>query len=191
MLDYVGCGEVVIGAGSVIESGVQLGHRTGGKLRIGKNAFIRSGSVIYSDATIGDNFRSGHNILIREDTSIGDDVLVGTNSVVDGNCVIGNDVCMQTSVYIAAHTTIEDKVFMGPCCVTTNDRYMQQGSTLKGSLIKKEARIGANAVILPELVIGPNAVIGAGSVVTKNVEGDQAVFGNPARVSTGKSAVNL
>jgi len=50
---------------------------------------IGSGAVIYSGAKIGDNFRSGHNILIRENSGIGNSVLVGTNSVIDGECQTG------------------------------------------------------------------------------------------------------
>ena len=33
---------------------------------IGKNAFIRSNSVIYDNTEIGDNFRTGHGVVIRK-----------------------------------------------------------------------------------------------------------------------------
>lgn len=42
--------------------------------------------------------------------------------------------------------------------------------------------IGANALIMNGVSIGPNAIVGAGSVVTKNVEPGTVVAGNPARV---------
>lgn len=42
--------------------------------------------------------------------------------------------------------------------------------------------IGANSIILPNIKIGPNAVVAAGSVVTKNVEPNTVVGGNPAKV---------
>jgi acetyltransferase-like isoleucine patch superfamily enzyme len=48
--------------------------------------------------------------------------------------------------------------------------------------VKKRARIGANATILPGLIIGENAFIGAGSVVTKDVPDNAVVAGNPARL---------
>jgi acetyltransferase-like isoleucine patch superfamily enzyme len=47
--------------------------------------------------------------------------------------------------------------------------------------IKKHAIIGANAVILPGLVIGEGAAIGAGSVVTKECEPWTIYVGSPAR----------
>jgi len=171
----------VLGTGVTLGDNVILGHRDDGVLTIGDNALIRSGSVIYSGVKIGKNFRTGHNILIRENTVISDNVLIGTNSVVENECKIGNDVSIQTGVYITTKTTIEDGVFMGPCSVTTNDKYMQVGATLIGPTIKKRARIGANAVLLPGVIVGEDAVVGSAAVVTKNVPDKATVAGNPAR----------
>lgn len=42
--------------------------------------------------------------------------------------------------------------------------------------------IGCNTTILPDVRIGPNVVIGAGSVVTKDIEPNSVVAGNPAKV---------
>jgi acetyltransferase-like isoleucine patch superfamily enzyme len=175
-------GKVNIGEGSTIQDNVILGSAEDGNLSIGKSAVIRSGSVIYSGVSIGDNFRSGHNILIRENSKIGDNVLVGTNAVIDGDCKIGNNVSLQTGVYITRYTTIEDNVFLGPLCVTTNDKYMRYGATLKGPVIKQGARIGANATIMPGISVGKGAVVSAGSVVTKDVPPYKVVIGVPARV---------
>jgi acetyltransferase-like isoleucine patch superfamily enzyme len=175
-------GKVTIGEGTTVQENVILGSAEDGELGIGKDCTIRSGTVIYSGVKIGDNFRSGHNVLIRENTKIGDNVLVGTSSVIDGDCKIGNNVSIQTGVYITRYTTIEDGVFLGPFCVTTNDKYMKYGVTLKGPVIKQRARIGANATIMPGITIGENAVVGAGAVVTKNVKPSEIVAGIPARV---------
>lgn len=174
-------GRVNIGVGTVIEDNVILGHLEEGTVIIGENSLIRSGSIIYSNVRIGKNFNTGHNVLIRENTEIGDNVLIGTNSVVDGNCKIGSGVKGQTNVYIAAYTTIEDDVFMGPCSVTTNDKYMIYGVDLKGPIIKKGAKIGANSTILPGIIIGEGVTIGAGAVVTKDVADGDIVVSNPAR----------
>jgi len=171
---------VQIGGGAIIDDGVVLGHQDGGKLVIGPGARIRSGTIIYSGVTIGDNFKTGHHALIREDTVIGDDVLAGTGVVIDGHCRIGNNVSMQTNAYVTANTVLEDDVFMGPCSVTTNDKYMVQGAELTGATIKKGARIGANATVLPGIIVGECAVVGAGAVVTKNVGAGETVVGTPA-----------
>ena len=64
-----------------IQENVVIGQKYKGRSQppvIGKNAFIRSNSVIYDDTEIGDNFRTGHGIVIREKTKIGDNILIGT-----------------------------------------------------------------------------------------------------------------
>jgi acetyltransferase-like isoleucine patch superfamily enzyme len=48
-------------------------------------------------------------------------------------------------------------------------------------LIRKDAYIGTRAVILPGVAIGENAVVGAGAVVTKDVEDGTKVVGVPAQ----------
>ncbi|MBN1369185.1 MAG: N-acetyltransferase [Dehalococcoidaceae bacterium] len=189
MPDITRVGKVIIGEDAVIQPGVTLGSRDNGTLTIGAGAVIRSGAVIYSDVVIGNNLKTGHNILIRENTRIGSDSLVGTNVVIDGNVNIGSRVSLQTNAYVTAYSVLEDNVFMGPCSVTTNDKYMQARAALKGVHIKKGARIGANAVILPGLIIGENAVVGAGAVVTRDVAAGATVVGCPARTAdpnTGK-----
>jgi acetyltransferase-like isoleucine patch superfamily enzyme len=174
-------GKVELGKDINLGDNVILGHSETGQVTIGDNAVIRSGSAIYSSVKIGKNFRTGHNILIRENTEIGDGVLIGTNSVVENNCKIGNNVSIQTNVYITTNTIIEDNVFMGPCSVTTNDKYMQAGAKLIGPTIKKGARIGGNAIILPGIMIGELAAVGSGAVVTHDVPPGATVVGNPAR----------
>ena len=175
-------GEIDIGTEANIQENVVLGSDENGHLSIGKSATIRSGTVIYSGVTIGANFRTGHHVLIRENCTLGDNVLVGTNSVLDGDCTIGSNVSIQTGVYITRYTTIEGNVFLGPRSVTTNDKYMEYGASLKGPTIRQGARIGANATILPGITIGRNATVGAGSVVTRNVPEGATVRGVPARV---------
>ena len=174
-------GRVNIGEGTVVQDNVILGSSEDGELSIGKDSIIRSGAIIYSGVNIGDNFRSGHNIVIRENTGIGDNVLVGTNSVIEGDCKIGNNVSIQTGVYVTRYTIIEASVFLGPLCVTTNDKYMEYGAELRGPTIKEGARIGANSTILPGLIIGRNAVVGSGAVVLWDIKDSDVVAGNPAK----------
>lgn len=173
-------GDVRLGRGCIVQDGVIIGSEQGVTI-IGDEATIRSGTVIYPSTSIGNRFRTGHNVLIRENTVIGDDVLIGTNSVVDGSCTIGDNVSVQTGVYITTKTTLEDDVFMGPCSVTSNDKYMVRGAELIGPVIKRGARIGANATILPGVVVGEGAAVGAGAVVTRDVGDGEIVVGNPAR----------
>ena len=150
---------------------------------IGKNAVLRSGTIIYCDVTIGDQFQSGHNVLIREKTRIGDRVAIGTAKVIEGTTTIGSDVNLQSMVYIPTNTRIGNHVFIGPNAVLTNDRYPPTGiGGLNGPEIKNGAAIGANATILPGICIGEGALVAAGAIVTRDVPAYTLAIGAPATI---------
>jgi len=152
---------------------------------IGKNALIRSGTVIYDGVKIGDDFVTGHNVLIRENTLIGDNVLVGTSSIIEGNSKIGNNTRIQSMVFIPTNTIIGNNVFIGPCTVFTNDKY-PPSKCLEGAYVEDNVVIGANVTILPGIKLGKGCFIAAGSVVTKNVPDGMMAIGSPARFEKRK-----
>ena len=149
---------------------------------IGVDGFLRSGTIIYSDVVIGNNFSTGHNVMIREKTTIGDHVSIGTNTIIEGNVIIGSNVSLQSLVYIPTGVVIEDNVFIGPNAVLTNDPYPPHGGdNLKGPVIRKGASIGANATLLPGVEVGEGALVAAGAVVTRDVPARMLAIGTPAR----------
>ena len=151
-------------------------------VRIGSRCIIRSEAVIYRDVEIGDYVRTGHKVLIRERCRIGNHVLVGTNVVVDNEATIGSRVSIQSMVYIPTGTVIEDRVFIGPNVVFTNDRFpIRITGPLKAPRICRGASIGANATILPDVVVGEGAMVAAGAVVTRDVPAWHLAIGAPAR----------
>lgn len=153
--------------------------------RIGVNATIRSHSVIYAGNVIGKNFQTGHGVMIRELNQIGDNVSIGTHSIVEHHVVIGNGVRIHSNVFIPEYCVLEDECWIGPAVVMTNAVYPRSKSVkekLQGAIIEKGAKIGAGAVLLPGVRIGRNALIGSGAVVTRDVEENGVVVGNPSRL---------
>ena len=150
---------------------------------IGKNAILRSGTIIYCDVRIGTDFQTGHNVMIRENTQIGDRVAIGTATVIEGHTIIGDDVKLQSMVYIPTETKIGNRVFIGPNTVLTNDRYPPRNiGGLKGPTLLDGAAIGANVTILPGICIGEGALVAAGAVVTRDVPNRTLAIGSPARI---------
>ncbi|WP_430645995.1 acyltransferase [Agromyces sp. GXS1127] len=102
---------------------------------------------------------------------------------------IGSDVFINTGSYIRPHTTIGDRVNLGPyvrLITDTHDigpRSRRAGAGRKDPIrIGDGAWIGAGAIVVGGVTIGPGAVVAAGAVVTADVPADTLVGGVPARV---------
>lgn len=182
---------VLVDQPNAVDEGVVLGYPTGRpiadrSLRIGPDAQIRSGTVIYHGTTIGRGLQTGHNVVIREENVIGDNVGIWSNSVIDYGCRIGSNVKIHTNVYVAQFTIIEDDAFLAPGVSVANDMrpLCAECTRAGGPTIGRGARIGVNVTILPGVTIGEYALVGAGAVVTRDVSPHAVVYGNPARVVT-------
>lgn len=155
-------------------------------LRLDKDCVIGPCAVLYVGSTIGEGTFIADGAQIRERCLIGQNVIVGHNATIENDCTIGDNTRIQTGAYITAFTTVEDHVFIAPMVVTTNDNYMgrtkERFKHRRGPVIRRGARIGAGAVILPGVEIGQEAVVAAGAVVTRNVPPYTVVMGCPARV---------
>ncbi len=150
---------------------------------IGINPVIRSNSIIYNDVTIGDDFKTGHNVVIRENTNIGDDVLIGTNTVIEGDVIIGSNVSIQSNVYIPTNSVIEDNVFIGPCACFTNDKYpVRSNYPLQGPKIRRGASIGGNTTFLSNVEVGEGSMVAAGALVIHSVPPYYLAIGTPAKI---------
>ncbi|MDW7988938.1 MAG: DapH/DapD/GlmU-related protein [Nitrososphaerota archaeon] len=152
---------------------------------IGIGSILRSGTIIYENVTIGDNFEGGHSILIREKTIIGRNVKIGTNTIIDGDTIIGNNVNIQSSVYIPPKCIIHDDVFIAPRVCFTNDKY-PPSKRLVGVVVERGAILGANCTLISGVRIGEGAIIAAGAVVTKDVPSNVIVAGVPARILSNR-----
>lgn len=178
--------KVEIGTGAEIDEDVILGYPSSrlsgkGKVKIGSRARVRSGSIIYQNVTIGDQFQTGHHVIIREENEIGDSVSIWSNTVVDYGCRIGDRVKIHCNGYVAQGTVIEEDVFIAPGAVFANDKY-PVSPHFEGPRVKRGAKIGVNVTILPGVTVGEEALVGAGTVVTKDVPSRSVVVGNPGRV---------
>lgn len=149
-------------------------------LRIGNNALIRSGSIIYAGSDIGNNFQTGHQVTIREKSCIGNNVSVGTLSDIQGNCTIGNYVRLHSNVHIGQLSTIDDFVWVFPYVVLTNDP-TPPSENFVGVHVHSFAIIATGSIIMPGIDIGQDSLIGAGAIVTKSVDPYTVAVGNPAK----------
>lgn len=174
---YIG-EDVKIGDNVIIKNSVSIE----GKVTIGNNTIIHSGVVIGTDGfgyfqdEKGNNFKVPHcgGIIIGNDVEIGantcidkgtiDDTIIGDNVKIDNLCHIAHNVIIKENSSMAGKSNIA-------------------GSTIIG----KDSWIGPSCTVSNGLVIGENCHIGLGSVVTRNLDSNVKVFGNPARVYDRKN----
>jgi acetyltransferase-like isoleucine patch superfamily enzyme len=154
-------------------------------LELGAGTVVSTGAVVFAGTTVGERVIVGDQACIRERCTIGDDVVVGRGSLVENDTTVGALTKIQAHAYITAYSLLEDNVFIAPCVITTNDNFMgrteKRLELLRGPTIRRGARVGGGAVLLPGIEIGEEAFIGAGAVVIRDVPARALMVGNPAR----------
>lgn len=142
-------------ANLIVDSGINTQ-----KINIENNNTIASFAIL---KTHGGYIKIGNNNFIGERTQIQGKggVVIGDNTLIAPNCFISSS----------------NHNFDNP-----NSSYYLMKEIPKTTSIGSHVWIGANCVILAGITIGEYAVVGAGSIVTKNVEPYTVITGNPAVV---------
>ena len=152
--------------------------------RIGAGAIVAAGAIVNAGAEIGERAVVGDQAQVRERARIGAGTVVGRGSQVDNDVVVGAGCRIQTGCYVTAYSVLEDDVFFGPGVFTYNDNTMARHDSsyeIAGPTIRRAARIGGGARILPGIEIGEEAFVATGAVVTRDVAPRAVVMGVPAR----------
>lgn len=148
--------------------------------RLGRDVVIEDGVLVFNPSriSIGSNVYIGHYAILRgyakNDMKIGDDTWIGQF------CYINS----------AGGVEIGSKVGIGPCVKIMSSRHGEEGRDVPVLLcdlefssvrIEDESDIGIGSIILPGVTVGRGAIVGAGAVVTKDVDAYSVVAGVPAR----------
>ena len=154
-------------------------------LELGAGTIVSTGAVVFAGTTVGERVVVGDQACVRERCELGESVVVGRGAFVENDVVVGARTKIQANAYVTAYSMLEEDVFLAPCVVTTNDNFMgrteRRHELRKGPTIRRGARIGGGAVLLPGIEIGEEAFVGAGAVVLDDVPARAVVVGNPAR----------
>lgn len=132
----------------------------------------------------------GENVKIVEPVNIygcaiGNNCFIGPFVEIQKDVTIGDSTKVQSHAFICELVTIGNDCFVGHGVMFINDLFSGGGpargdkSKWKSTLIGNNVSIGSNATILP-ITICDNVVIGAGAVVTKNINEPGVYVGNPA-----------
>jgi len=150
---------------------------------LAKEYFVHDSSLVDEGAKIGSKTKVWHWSHVTGSADIGNNCNIGQNCYIAGKLGSGCKVQNNVSLYLGVEC--EDDVFLGPSCVLTNDINPRCAQPKNGHYVKtfieKGVTIGANATIVCGTRIGTHALIGAGAVVTKDVEPYSIMVGNPAK----------
>ena len=159
-------------------------------VRIGPGCSIGVHAVLYDDVSIGADTLVGDAASIREGSRIGARCIIGRNVILQYNVAVGDGSRILGNAVIVGNSSVGRGVFVGPLVGSANDDAFGRGGyaddSIRGPTIEDGAMIGIAATLMPGVAIGREAVVGAGAVVTKDVEPETRVMGVPARpVGTG------
>ena len=150
-----------------------------------KKYFSHKTAIIDEGCVIGENTKIWHFSHIMSDSVVGENCNIGQNVVISPDVILGSNVKVQNNVSIYTGVVCEDDVFLGPSMVFTNvinpRSAIIRRNDYMSTIVKKGASIGANATIVCGNNIGKFSFIGAGAVVTKEVQDYSLVVGNPSK----------
>lgn len=151
------------------------GARLGGKSRIGRNCAIMRPWCLVTGERV--QLERQVYIKITSDAArveLGDEVFIGYGAELDisDSLSLGNHVLIAPGCFITDHHHKRG----------AHDRIAAQGCESAPVVIEDDVWLGANAIVLPGIRIGAGAIVGAGAVVTHDVEAMSIVAGVPARV---------
>lgn len=113
---------------------------------------ISKNAIISQYAKLGNGLVVNAGVKIHPDVCIGDNVIIGMNATISHDSIVERDVHISPGVHLTGTVYIETGV-----------------------------DIGTGAVIIPGVRIEENSIIGAGAVVTENIEKNSVAVGMPAR----------
>lgn len=148
--------------------------------RVGENVVIENGVLILKPERvfIGSNVYIGHYSILRGYE--GKELVIGDNTWIGQLCYIN----------AAGGVRIGSTVGIGPGVKIMSSKHSEEGRCVPVLLcelefapvtIEDDCDIGMGAIILPGMTIGRGSIVGAGAVVTHNVEPYSIVAGVPAR----------
>jgi len=138
-----------------------------------RKTFVHPTAEVHSSAAIGEGVSIWNWSKVRERAEIGAATNIGQNVYIDIDTRVGQRCKIQNGVYVYSGVTLGDDVFVGPNATFTNDRVPRAHLPywkIVETRVEEGASIGANATIVCGHSRWEFCFVGAGAVVTKDVQ---------------------
>ncbi len=126
--------------------------------------------------------------VIRGHVEIGKSAVIMMGAIINIGAKIGEETMIDMGAVIGSRVEVGARCHVGANAVLAG---VLEPASAKPVVLEDEVLIGANAVVLEGVHIGKGAVIGAGAIVTQDVEANAVMVGNPARKIKKKDAKTL
>jgi UDP-2-acetamido-3-amino-2,3-dideoxy-glucuronate N-acetyltransferase len=148
-------------------------------------AYVHPTAVVDPGAVLEPGVKVWHFVHVSAGARIGRGTSLGQNVFVAPKVVVGAGCKIQNNVSLYEGVTLEDEVFVGPSAVFTNvinpRAHVVRRAEFAPTLVKRRATVGANATIVCGTTLHEGAFVGAGAVVTQDVQPYSVVLGVPAK----------
>ncbi|WP_205528551.1 NeuD/PglB/VioB family sugar acetyltransferase [Desertimonas flava] len=137
---------------------------------------IGSGEIRRRLATEFDSLGAEAAILVHPAATIGGD------SHLSPGCIVAAGARVTTNIRLGRHTQLHVNSTVGHDSTLSDFVSVYPGATVSGNVtLAHGVTIGTGANVLPGRSVGASSMVGAGAVVTRDVEPDSTVVGSPAR----------
>lgn len=154
-------------------------------MSVHESVMVHPTAEVEEGARVGKDTRIWHFCHVMPGACIGRDCNLGQNVFVMSGARVGDRVKIQNNVSVYDGVELADDVFVGPSAVFTNVRNPRANVSRRNefmrTVVEQGATIGANATVVCGTTLGRFCMVGAGAVVTRDVQPQALVTGVPAR----------
>jgi UDP-2-acetamido-3-amino-2,3-dideoxy-glucuronate N-acetyltransferase len=147
-------------------------------------SFVHASSIVEAGVDLGEDVFVGPFCHLRAGARVGRGVVLGQGCYLAPSAVVGEMCRVQNGVSLFDGVVLEGQVFVGPNCTFTNVRepraMVDRRGAYERTFVRLGATLGANATVLSGVTIGLHAFVGAGAVVTRDVDPYVLTLGAPA-----------
>ena len=142
---------------------------------------IEPGALVFPNVSIGKESIIGPYVILKPGTNVGSHTIIGSGTVTEGNCNIGNHTTVHAQCHLTEGLDIGNNVFIGPHFTSVNTPRISVGDDVKFGfpntthdarfpiIIKDGAVLGGGVSVAPGVVIKEQASIGMNAIILRDV----------------------